>query len=238
MENIQSKRIQTSLLNGVERKALIWLAERQPKWVTSDMLTLVGSLGALIIAAGYMLSGININFLWLATFGFIVNWYGDSLDGTLARVRNAQRPLYGFFVDHMIDCFNEVAMFIGVGLSPLMHLDLALLVLVLYLILSVYVYISAHLKSEFKLTYAKMGPTEFRLLVVIVNTIVIYVTPIREFVRQVTLFGRHFSLTIFDFVAVFLVIVLAIMLAVSFFHDARAYAKIDPRIKHAKDSDK
>ncbi|MFB0973522.1 MAG: CDP-alcohol phosphatidyltransferase, partial [Bacteroidales bacterium] len=134
--------------------------------------------------------------------------------------------------------FNEVAMFIGVGLSPLMHLNLALLVLVFYLLLSVYVYISAHLKGEFKLTYAKMGPTELRLLVMIVNTIVIYVAPIRDYVREITLFGRHFSLTIFDFVAVFLVIVLAIMLAVSFFHDARAYAKIDPRIKHAKDSDK
>ena len=102
MENTtQSNRIQTSILNGVERKALIWLAKRQPSWVTSDMLTLVGSIGAVIIAVGYMLSGININFLWLATFGFLVNWYGDSLDGTLARVRNAQRPLYGFFVDHM-----------------------------------------------------------------------------------------------------------------------------------------
>lgn len=238
MENIQSNRIQTSLLNGVERKALIWLAERQPKWVTSDMLTLVGSLGAVIIAVGYMLSGININFLWLATFGFLVNWYGDSLDGTLARVRNAQRPLYGFFVDHMIDCFNEVAMFIGVGLSPLMHLNLALLVLVFYLLLSVYVYISAHLKGEFKLTYAKMGPTELRLLIMIVNTIFIYVAPIRDYVREITLFGRHLSMTVFDFVAVFLVIVLAIMLIVSFFHDAKAYAKIDPRIRNVKDSDK
>jgi phosphatidylglycerophosphate synthase len=239
MENTtQSNRIQTSILNGVERKALIWLAKRQPSWVTSDMLTSVGSIGAVIIAVGYMLSGININFLWLATFGFLVNWYGDSLDGTLARVRNAQRPLYGFFVDHMIDCFNEVAMFIGVGLSPLMHLNLALLVLVFYLLLSVYVYISAHLKGEFKLTYAKMGPTELRLLIMIVNTIFIYVAPIRDYVREITLFGRHLSMTVFDFVAVFLVIVLAIMLIVSFFHDAKAYAKIDPRIRNVKDSDK
>ena len=132
METQQSSRIQTSLLNGVERKALIWLAEREPAWVTSDMLTFVGSIGALTVAAGFILSNLNILYLWLAILGLIINWYGDSLDGSLARVRHAQRPRYGFFVDHMVDCFNETAIFVGVGLSPLVSFDLALLVLVFY----------------------------------------------------------------------------------------------------------
>ena len=88
-------RIQTSVLNELEKKVLIWLAERQPKWVTSDLLTYIGTFGAAVIAAGYILSSRNINFLWLSSLGFVINWYGDSLDGTLARVRKTQRPIYG-----------------------------------------------------------------------------------------------------------------------------------------------
>jgi len=235
MEIKQSNRIQTSVLNGIERKVLVWLAKREPSWVTSDMLTFVGFLGALIIAAGFILSNIDIHYLWLASFGLFVNWYGDSLDGTLARVRNAQRPVYGYFVDHMIDGFNEVIMFIGVGLSPLINFDLALLVLVFYLLLSIYVYINSHLKGEFKLTYAKMGPTEFRLLIIIINTLVMYVSPLRDFAKEVRLFGSLHTLTLFDMVGIILIIVLAVMLIVSFVHDAGDYAKTDSPKKHVED---
>lgn len=220
METHQSNRIQTSILNGVERKVLIWLAEREPAWVTSDMLTLVGSIGALTVAAGFILSNLNVLYLWLAILGLIINWYGDSLDGSLARVRHAQRPRYGFFVDHMVDCFNETAIFVGVGLSPLVSFDLALLVLVFYFQLSIYVFISTHLKGEFKLTYAKLGPTEFRLLGIVVIALIMYVSPIRTFTFH--------SLSIFDIVAVILIVVLAIMFVVSFLTDARGYAKMEP----------
>ena len=89
-------RIQTSFLNAAEKKILVWLAVRQPKWMTSDILTLIGTAGSLIAAAGYVLSARNISFLWLSSLGFVINWYGDSLDGTLARVRNRQRPVYGY----------------------------------------------------------------------------------------------------------------------------------------------
>ena len=232
MEHKQSKRIQTSVLNGIEKKALVAIANRLPLWVTSDMLTLIGTIGAVIIAVGYLLSSYDINFLWLASFGLLVNWYGDSLDGTIARVRNIQRPVYGFFIDHMMDCFNETIMFVGIGLSPLLDLRLSLLVLVFYLLLSVYVYISSQLKCEFKLTYAKMGPTEFRALVVIVNTLVMYVTPLREFSAEFSIFGMVHEFTIFDIVAVLLIVLLAILLLVSFIHDAREYAKIDPPKKN------
>lgn len=91
-----SKRIQTSILNRAEKVALVWLAQRQPKWVTSDFLTYMGVLGALVYALGCVLAAKNIMYLWLASFGMVLNWYGDSLDGTLARVRNQQRPVYGF----------------------------------------------------------------------------------------------------------------------------------------------
>ena len=91
----QAERIQTSILNAAEKKVLVWLAQRQPKWMTSDILTAIGFFGALVIAAGYILVNQNIGFLWLASLGLVINWYGDSLDGTLARVRNTQRPVYG-----------------------------------------------------------------------------------------------------------------------------------------------
>ena len=128
-EKKQANRIQTSLLNSAEKKVLVWLAERMPVWVTSDMLTFVGFLGACIMAAGYALSNINLYWLWLANFGLVVNWFGDSLDGTLARVRNAQRKTYGFYIDHNVDVVNETIMFIGVGCSPMVNMSFAMLAL-------------------------------------------------------------------------------------------------------------
>ena len=174
-------RIQTSVLNELEKKVLIWLAERQPQWVTSDLLTYIGTFGAAVIAAGYILSSRNINFLWLSSLGFVINWYGDSLDGTLARVRKTQRPIYGYYLDHTIDGINEVMIFIGVGLSGLIHLEIALLALVMYLLMTVNVSINAHLKKEFKLTYAKMGPTEFRIIMILINTLFALIRPLRDF---------------------------------------------------------
>lgn len=179
-----SKRIQTSVLNGVEKKALVWLAQRQPKWMNSDMLTLIGVIGSIVVAAGYVLSNYNMAWLWLASAGFLINWYGDSLDGTLARVRGTQRPVYGFYLDHNVDGVTMAIMCIGAGLSDLLNLYVAMAVLVVYLLLSISVYINAHLKGEFKLTYAGMGPTEFRLIMIIVNTLFIYVAPLRDYARN------------------------------------------------------
>ena len=93
-----SERIQTSVLNAAEKKVLVWLAQRQPAWVTSDFLTYTGVVGALVCAVGFVLAHIDKNYLWISSLGLVINWYGDSLDGTLARVRNAQRPVYGFFI--------------------------------------------------------------------------------------------------------------------------------------------
>ena len=163
-------RIQTSVLNALEKKVLVWLAERQPRWMTSDILTYIGTFGAVVIAAGYILSSWNINFLWLSSLGFVINWYGDSLDGTLARVRKTQRPIYGYYLDHTIDAINEVMIFVGVGLSGLMHLEIALIALVLYFLITINVSINAHLKKEFKLTYISLGPTEFRIIMILINT--------------------------------------------------------------------
>ena len=233
MENKKENavRIQTSILNAAEKKALVWLAERQPKWMTSDILTFIGTFGAIVIAAGYILASKNIQFLWLSSLGFVINWYGDSLDGTLARVRKRQRPIYGYYLDHTIDCINEMIMFVGVGLSGLMHFDLAIAIYIFYLLLTVNVSVNAHLKGEFKLTYAKLGPTEFRIIAILLNTILILATPLRTFCWNVVLFNHPLALSALDLGGAFILLVLVVMYITTIVSDARGYAKIDPMPK-------
>ena len=224
-------RIQTSILNALEKKVLVWLAERQPKWMTSDILTYLGTFGAIVIAAGYILSDWNINFLWLSSLGFIINWYGDSLDGTLARVRKKQRPIYGYYLDHTIDAINEVMIFVSVGLSGLMHLNIALLALVMYFLITINVSINAHLKKEFKLTYIKMGPTEFRIIMIIVNTLFILIRPLREFAHSFTLCGHEFTFHALDYIGTAIVILLALIHLTTVYKDIKDYAEMDPMPK-------
>lgn len=224
----QSKRIQTSILNGVERKVLVWLAERQPRWVVSDTLTFVGFLGSVIIALGYILTNLDYRWLWLASLGFVINWYGDSLDGSVARVRKTQRPVYGFYIDHTMDVINEIFMLVGVGLSMLMRFDIAMLILVMYLALTINVDTNAHLKNEFKLTYGGFGPTEFRILVIIVNTLFIFIRPLREFMADISLFGHSISLSAMDIFGIAVLAILTIIYIATVVSDARGYAKADP----------
>lgn len=230
----QANRIQTSLLNSVERKALVWMAEHMPAWVTSDMLSAVGALGAVIVAAGYILASININFLWLGSFGYVVHWFGDSMDGSLARVRHTQRPVYGFYLDHTLDAVTELIMFVGAGLSGLLRLDIALLVFVAYLLMTLNVTINSHLKSEFRLTYAKLGPTEFRLIMIILNTLLIYVAPMREFRAHLTVFRHSITLSGLDVAALYIFLLIMVIYTCTVISDARGYAKADPLPKAPK----
>ena len=227
-----SKRIQTSLLNAAEKKALVWLAERQPKWVDSDMLTYVGHVGAGLIALGFILSGLNVHFLWISILGFVVNWYGDSLDGTLARVRNQQRPIYGFYLDHTMDAINEALMFMGAGLSPFMRFDLSCVILVVYLMLTLNVAMNAHLKGEFRLTYAKLGPTELRLICIIACLILIGVKSLRTFALEIPWMGGVFEMHILDVIGFVILLALIVIYFVTIFQDARYYSKIDPKHKN------
>ena len=122
------------------------MANKMPDWVTSDMLTWVGLLGAVVAAFGYALSNGNLAWLWLAYLGIIMNWFGDSMDGTLARVRKQQRPIYGFYLDHNMDGITLTIVCIGAGLSDMLHFSLAMLILAVYLLLSIYTYINIDLK--------------------------------------------------------------------------------------------
>ncbi len=233
MGNEKAKRIQTSILNAAEKKALIWLVERQPRWMTSDKLTAIGVFGSVLTALGFVLANLNLQYLWISILGLVINWYGDSLDGTLARVRKTPRPVYGFFIDHTLDAFTQAIMFIGAGLSPAFRLDVTLLVLGGYLLLSVYTYIGAILKNEFKLTYGSIGPTEFRLIIVLLNLLIMYL-PWQKW--NVECLGETFG--VFDIVGLLIAAILFIMYMVQFDKDRRAFAIQDPLPNPPTDEEK
>lgn len=219
----QSERIQTSILNRAEKVVLIWLAERQPRWVTSDFLTYMGVIGALVYAVGCVLAAQNVMYLWLASFGMVINWYGDSLDGTLARVRNLQRPVYGFFIDHSLDAITICIMCIGAGLSPMFRLDIALLALAGYLVLSVYTYIVTIIKGEFRLTYSSFGPTEFRLVIILINILYMY-TPWVGI--KVVLYGQ--TLGVYDIIGLAISVFLFVAYFIQFLTDRKELSMKDP----------
>lgn len=223
MGNSNAKRIQNSLLGAAEKKLLVRIANRLPRWVTSDFLTWTGVAGAFICAIGYALGNIDIRFLWIASLGFVINWFGDSLDGTMARVRNTQRPTYGFFIDHSLDAFTICVMCIGAGLSPLFGLDIALFVLAGYLVISIQTYINTILKDEFLLNYGGFGPTEFRLVMVLINTAGMYL-PWQRWSLEVC--GR--SIGFFNVIGIVILVILWSLNIFSFCRDLRNFAKIDP----------
>ena len=169
----ESKRVRVALTADIEKRALVALAHRLPGWVTSDHLTVIGVIGAIGVGVGYALSVVNVHWLWLASAMLVVNWYGDSLDGTLARVRHAQRPRYGYYLDHAVDAFTTVLIGAGIGLSPFVSLYAGLGIVILYLLMSVNVYLESAVYDEFKMDYGLIGPTEVRILLIVLNTVAI-----------------------------------------------------------------
>jgi archaetidylinositol phosphate synthase len=164
-----AQRVNQALTARVEKRLLEWMARRAPRWVTSDQLTALG-LGAQI-AAGvfYAVSRFERRVLLLVIVCLALNWLGDSLDGTLARVRRQQRPRYGFYVDHMVDIFGAVALMCGLGCSGYLHWPVAIAMLVAFLILSSESYLATHTLARFQLSQGLFGPTEIRLLLVAGN---------------------------------------------------------------------
>jgi archaetidylinositol phosphate synthase len=164
------RRVNDILLGPLERPTLMWLAAHMPSWVTPDTCTVVGVLGSLGVATSYILTAYDRNFLWLASLGFVVNWLGDSLDGTLARYRRIERPVYGFFVDHTVDAISVSIIILGLGLTPHVSFTVACLTLIAYLLLCVLVFVRTSAVGEFKISYGKLGPTEIRAIAILLNT--------------------------------------------------------------------
>ncbi len=168
------RRTSRHLLHGFEQAVLPRLARALPVWVKPDHLTVLGLIASGGIAASYMLTNRDARWLWVASALFVVQWIGDSLDGTLARVRNAQRPRYGYYLDHLTDAWSTAAIGIGLGFSPYMLLSVGLAIVVAYLILSINVYLETHVFGEFSFSYGLFGPTEIRVVLIALNTAAAY----------------------------------------------------------------
>jgi len=169
---VTGKREMTFLLAPIEGPALQMLARHVPRSIRSNHLTGLGILGAVGAGSAYALTHYHHAWLWVASLMLAVNWLGDSLDGTLARVRGTQRPKYGYYLDHVVDAFSTAVIGLGIGLSPYVNLGLALGLVVVYLALSINVYLESSVFGVFKIAYGRIGPTEVRLLLVVLNSLV------------------------------------------------------------------
>lgn len=214
-EFCDATRIQEAVTALIERKLLLWLASKTPEQISVDHLTAIGFSAQVLGGVFYALSRWNKYYLLLATFLIALNWLGDSLDGTLARYRNRLRPRYGFYVDHMADTFGAVFLMTGLALSGFLHWQIAVGMLVGFLVLSIESYLTTYTLGRFLMSYALLGPTEIRILLMIGNIALI-------FRPRAHLMGREFLL--FDVggvIAIVGMVGMAVVATIS--HTARLY---------------
>ena len=181
-------RIQESFLAGAEKRTLLWLAQRMPAGINSDHLTILGFVSQCMAGICYALARWNADILLLGMLCLALNWFGDSLDGTVARVRNRQRPRYGFYVDHMADTIAAFFLMGGLALSGYVHPGIAFGMLVAFLMLSTESYLATHTLGQFQLSYWKFGPTEIRILLAVGNLALLKHSMIQVFGRRFLLF--------------------------------------------------
>ncbi len=165
------------LLADPERRLLVWVAERLPRSVSSDHLTLLGFAGMLLAALGFLAAAWDTRSLCLVVAGLAVNWFGDSLDGTLARVRDCQRPRYGYYTDHVLDLIGTVGLVCGMAGSGLMSPKIAFGFLIAYLSVMAEVFLSTHVRHVFRMSVMFFGPTELRILLA-VGTLFLFYKPV------------------------------------------------------------
>jgi phosphatidylglycerophosphate synthase len=181
-----SIRVQKNILASGERALLNWLCLHMPRAVTPDCLTGVGVVGAAIVLSGYVGSRFDPAFFWLATLGFVVHWFGDSLDGSLARYRRVERPRYGYFLDHSVDAICNFMIMVGLGLSAYIRLDVALFVLLGYFMLCMYVFLYNHVSGNFQLSFLALGPSELRVGLIAINCWMYFVGDAKVLVGRAT----------------------------------------------------
>lgn len=213
-----AKREQTSILAPLERAALRGLARRMPRWVNSDHLSLLGLVAMFMAGVCYAASGRNPLMLHLVNLFIFLNWFGDSLDGTLARYRDRQRPRYGFYVDHIIDTFGALFFIFGLALSGFMSERVAAALLIVFLMLAINSYLAAYALGIFKISQWKLGPTEMRLVLIIGNLYLLHSS-------HTHLFGRRFLL--FDVGGVVSIIAMAAMLVFSSIKNTHALYQLE-----------
>jgi phosphatidylglycerophosphate synthase len=218
---VDAEREPNFLFARVERRVLPAIARRLPRWVLPDDLTALGVLSAFGICAAYQLTNVSREWLWVASALLVVQWLGDSLDGTLARVRNIQRPRYGYYLDHLVDAVSTAAIGIGLGLSPYMLLSIGTLIVVAYLVLSINVYLESFAFGEFRLGYGYLGPTEIRAILIGLNTALALGAGL-DF-RLVGL-----NMTVLDVIGLAIAAVMIVLLLVRAFGNLRRLAHDEP----------
>jgi phosphatidylglycerophosphate synthase len=171
---IKAARVNEALTASLERRVLGWMAARMPRWVTPDGLTLLGLAAQGAAGLGYWWSAREPRALLLVMGCVAVNWFGDSMDGTLARYRREERPRYGFYVDHMVDCFGALALMGGLAASGYCHWETAIAMLVAFLLLGCESYLATYTLGRFQLSQGWFGPTEIRVLLVIGNAALLH----------------------------------------------------------------
>lgn len=183
-----AERIQQAVTAKLEKRALVWMAGRMPAWINSDHLTALGFAAQFLAGVSYALAGFSPRWLVATNLFIALNWFGDSLDGTLARVRNQQRPRYGFYVDHVIDTFGAAFLMGGLALSGYLHWAVAAAMLVAFLMCSIEVYLATYTVGKFQLSYGMFGPTEIRIALCAGNIVLMYKPTVHLLGQQFRLF--------------------------------------------------
>src|SRR5919201_6601213 len=210
-------RQKTFLLARPETRALEWIARRLPRWVMPDHLTALGVLAAIGIAAAYALSNRDPLWLWAASGLLVLHWLGDSLDGTLARVRRSERPRYGYYLDHLVDAIATALIGIGLGLSPYMLLATGMVIVIAYLVLSINTYLETKVFGVFSLGYGRLGPTEARVGLILVNAVMaLGIAPVVA------------GMSIVDFLVLAVAGVMVVAVSVRALRNLRELARLEP----------
>lgn len=217
----EHKRTSEFILAPFERRVLPWLAARLPRWMVPDHLTAIGLAASTFIAIAYMLSNRDPRWLWGASAALIAQWFGDSLDGNLARFRKIERPRYGYYLDHLTDAYSTLAIGLGLGLSPYMLLAVGLAIVTAYLILSINVYLETYVFDEFSFSYGRIGPTEVRVILIALNTAAFLIGA-----GQFELWG--IGMTAFDVVGALIAVAMLLMLLVRAGANLRKLAALEP----------
>lgn len=182
------ERLQGNVLARGERRLLNWLCERLPAFATPDKMTALGFFGAVLIGLGYVLSAWDRNWLWLSVAAYFINWFGDSLDGSLARFRKIERPDYGYFLDHSVDALAIIFIVGGLGFTPYIEFEIAAVPLLGYLLLAIHTFISAKVMGEFQLAHAGAGPTELRIMLIVLTIAMWALGPVQVGIGTFTIF--------------------------------------------------
>jgi archaetidylinositol phosphate synthase len=225
---VPANRVNDSALGVFERPVLAWIAERLPSWIAPDHLTVIGLAGAVAAAAGYIGSRWSLQWLWIASAGLVVNWVGDSLDGTIARLRKVERPRYGFFVDHTSDLFGQALLFLALGVSPCAHFQVACLGLIAFLMAFVYSLICAEVRDTMRITYFGFGPTEIRVLLIAGNLITLR-AGVLDIGQSILPRGWFGPVTLYELVIVIVFAMAVPALAILTLQERARLAKEDPR---------